>query len=103
MTNFSSSSIFLNTAVGDQEAQVWMQRCYGGMVLDWLYRHPCRTAACRLESEANFVAQAFERFWQATALTQNVEFTKLAAALQYLQACLNGAILNTLRISAQSR
>ncbi len=91
------------TIQGDQEARVWMQRCYGGMVLGWLYRHPCSTAACRLESEANYVARAFERFWEATVLTQNVEFTTLAAALQYLQACLNGAILNTLRISALSR
>ncbi len=90
------------TIQGDQEARVWMQRCYGGMVLGWLYRHPCSTAACRLESEANYVARAFERFWEATVLTQNVEFTTLAAALQYLQACLNGAILNTLRISALS-
>ena len=80
-----------------------MQRCYGGMVLDWLYCHPCRTVACRLESEANYVARAFERFWEATALTQNVEFTTLAAALQYLRACLNGAILNTLRNDALSR
>ncbi len=91
------------TIQGDQEARVWMQRCYSGMVLGWLYRHPCSTAACRLESEANYVARAFERFWGATVLTQNVEFTTLAAALQYLQACLNGAILNTLRISALSR
>ena len=70
------------TIQGDQEARVWMQRCYSGIVLGWLYHHPCTTAACRLESEANYVAQSFERFWQATALSQNVEFTTLAAALQ---------------------
>jgi hypothetical protein len=80
-----------------------MQRCYSGMVLDWLYRHPCGTVACRLEREANFVAQAFERFWEVNALTQNVDFTTPAAALQYLRACLNGAILNTLRNYALSR
>jgi hypothetical protein len=91
------------TIQGDQEARVWMQRCYGGMVLDWLYRHPCGTVACRLESEASYVARAFELFWEATALTQNVEFTTLATALQYLHACLNGAILNTLRNDALSR
>ena len=91
------------TIQGDQEARVWMHRCYSATVLGWLYRHPCSTAACRLESEANYVAQAFERFWEATTLTQNVEFTTLAAALQYLWACLNGAILNTLRIYALSR
>jgi len=81
------------TIQGDQEARIWMQRCYTATVLGWLYRHPCSTAACRLESEANYVARAFERFWEATVLTQNVEFTTLAAALQYLWACLNGAIL----------
>ena len=91
------------TIQGDQEARVWMHRCYSATVLGWLYRHPCSTAACRLESEANYVARAFERFWEATVLTQNVEFTTLAAALQYLWACLNGAILNTLRIYALSR
>ena len=90
------------TIQGDQEARVWMQRCYVGMVLDWLYRHPCSKAACRLESEAHYVARTFERFWEATAMTQNVEFTTLAAALQYLWACLNGAILNTLRTYALS-
>ncbi len=46
------------TIQGDQEAQVWMQRCYGGMVLGWLYHHPCITAACRLESEVNYVTRA---------------------------------------------
>ena len=91
------------TIQGDQEARVWMQRCYSGMVLDWLYCHPGRTAACRLESEANFVARAFKRFWEATAVAHNMEFTMLAAALQYLRACLNGAILNTLRNYALSR
>ena len=91
------------TMQGDQEAQVWMQRCYGGMVLGWLYHHPCSTTACHLESEANYVARAFECFWEATALTQNMEFTTLAAALKYLRVCLNGAILNTLRANALPR
>jgi hypothetical protein len=63
----------------------------------WLHHHPSREAASRLESEENYVAQAFERFWQATTLTQQVEFRTLAAALQYLRASLNGAILDTLR------
>ena len=52
---------------------------------------------CRLESEENYVALAFERFWQATAYNQQLEFRTLAAALQYLRASLHGAILDTLR------
>jgi hypothetical protein len=85
------------TVQGDQEAWAWMQHCFSGLVRGWLRRHPKREVACRLESDENYIAQAFERFWQATSLTQRVEFNTLAAALQYLHASLNGAILDTLR------
>ncbi len=82
---------------GDQEAWAWVQHCFSGLVHGWLRRHPRREVACHLESDDNYVAQAFERFWQATTLTQRVEFRSLAAALQYLRASLNGAILDTFR------
>jgi DNA-directed RNA polymerase specialized sigma24 family protein len=87
----------------DQEAWAWVQHCFGGMVRGWLRCHPKREVACRLESEENYVAQAFERFWQATTLTQRVEFSTLAAALQYLRASLHGAILDVLRAYARPR
>ncbi len=85
----------------NQEACAWVQYCFGGLVRGWLRRHPKREVACRLESEENYVAQAFERFWQATAFNQRVEFSTLAAALQYLRASLNGAILDMLRTYAR--
>jgi hypothetical protein len=91
------------TILGDQEAWTWLQHCFSGVVRGWLHHHPSREAASRLESEENYVAQAFERFWQATALTQHVEFRTLAAALQYLRASLNGAILDTLRAYSRPR
>ena len=91
------------TIQGDQEAWAWMQHCLSGVVRGWLRRHPSREAALLLESEENYVAQAFERFWQATTLTQRVEFSRLSAALQYLHAILNGAILDTLRAYARPR
>jgi DNA-directed RNA polymerase specialized sigma24 family protein len=91
------------TFQGDQEAWEWVQHCYGGMVRGWLRRHPKREVACRLESEENYVAQTFERFWQATAFNQQVEFSTLAAALQYLRASLHGAILDMLRAYARPR
>jgi hypothetical protein len=56
-----------------------------------------------MESEENYVAQTFERFWQATAFNQRVEFSTLAAALQYLRASLNGVILDMLRAYARPR
>jgi hypothetical protein len=86
---------------GDQEAQACLQHCFGGIVLNWLRRHPQRSAICRLESEEHYVAQAFERFWQATTSNQRMEFSTLTAALQYLRASLNGAILNTIRAYAR--
>ncbi len=87
----------------DQEAWAWVQHCFGVMVRGWLRRHPQRKVACRLESEETYVAQTFERFWQATAFNQRVEFSTLAAALQYLRASLNGAILDMLRVYARPR
>jgi hypothetical protein len=54
-----------------------------------------------VESEENYVAQTFERFWQATVFNQRVEFSTLAAALQYLRASLNGVILDMLRAYAR--
>ncbi len=87
----------------NQEAWTWVQHCFGVMVRGWLRRHPQRKVACRLESEETYVAQTFERFWQATAFNQRVEFSTLAAALQYLRASLNGAILDMLRVYARPR
>jgi hypothetical protein len=91
------------TVQGDQHAWAWVQHCFGGVVLNWLHRHPKRSEACRLESEESYVAQAFERFWQATSSNQRVEFSTLAAALRYLRASLHGAILDTLRAYARPR
>ncbi len=85
----------------NQEAWVWVQHCFGGMVRGLLRRHPQRKVACRLESDENYVAQTFERFWRAIAFNQQVQFNTLAAALQYLRASLNGAILDTLRVHAR--
>ena len=65
--------------------------------------HPSREAVCRLESEENYIAQTFERFWQATALTQHVEFSTLAGTLRYLRASLNGVIVDMLRTVARPR
>src|SRR5258708_34140750 len=73
---------------------------------DHLMDTPCTDdgkPSIALESEERYVAQAFERFWQATASKQRVEFSTLAAALQYLRASLNGAILDTLRAYARPR
>ena len=91
------------TVQGDKEARAWIQQCFRELVLSWLRRHPNREVACELHSEEYYVAQTFERFWQATALTQHIEFNSLAGALQYLHACLNGAMIDTLRAYSRSK
>lgn len=81
----------------DQLAWEVIQQRFNGMMLHWMRIHPMREAACCFDSEENYVAQAFTRFWLATSVNQKIEFRTLAAALRYLRASLNGAILDTLR------
>jgi DNA-directed RNA polymerase specialized sigma24 family protein len=100
----SSLELLRRAAVADdQEAWAWVQHCFGGLVRGWLRRHPNSVAASRLESDEYYVALAFERFWQATTWKHRLEFTRLAAALRYLRASLQGAILDTLRRYARPR
>src|SRR5260370_5178583 len=91
------------TIQDNQEAWAWVQHCFGETVRGWLRHHPTSEVADRLGSEENYEAQAFERVWQTTASNQRVEFSTLAAALQYLRASLNGVILDTLRSYARPR
>jgi hypothetical protein len=91
------------TIQDNQEAWVWVQHCFGEAVRGWLRHHSKREVAYRLESEENYVAQTFERFWLATACNQRVEFRTLAAALQYLRASLHGVIMDVLRAYARPR
>ena len=70
---------------------------YQGLVLAWVRNHARYDLAYRYHNPDYYVALAFERFWQATARNQALSFTSLEAALSYLKASLNGAILDTLR------
>lgn len=84
----------------DQEAWIWVQLCFGGMVRGWLRCHPQRAMACRLESEEHYVAQTFERFWQEAIHTQGA-ICSLEVTLRYLRASLNGALLEKLRVFSE--
>jgi hypothetical protein len=87
---------------GNQDAWAGLQQCLEESVRGWLRCHPHRGVAWRWESEENYVALAFERFWQATA-RQQVVFKTFAGALAYLRASLHGAILDTLRSYSRPR
>ena len=60
------------TLQDDPEAWVRVQDCFREMVRGWLRRHPSREAALSFESEENYVALAFERFWKATSGIRDV-------------------------------
>ena len=49
---------------GDLEAWAAFQQGLEETVQTWLHDHPNREAACRLQSERYFVAQAFEQLHQ---------------------------------------
>jgi hypothetical protein len=87
----------------DQSAWECLQQIFDEIVRSWMRYHPRREAAYRLDSEENYVARAFERFWQATTQNQKLEFGTIAAALRYLHASLNGAVLDTLRDYSRHR
>jgi hypothetical protein len=86
-------------ALMQRDSLAWevLQRRFSKMVLHWMRVHPLRDIACRHDSEENYVAQAFARFWQATVNNHGIEFRSLASVLKYLRASLNGAILDTIR------
>lgn len=83
--------------LGDPLAWETLQRCFTGVVRLWMRRHAKREAAYALDSEENYIAQTFTRFWRASANNPELQFHTLAAALDYLRASLNGTIMDTLR------
>src|SRR5229473_1712549 len=84
---------------GAARQMVWHH--LGQVVEAWLGCHPQKELACRLESEAYYVAQTCERFWQAI-VQQKLANNRLSTALAYARACLNSVILDTLRTYAHT-
>src|ERR1051326_3192738 len=82
----------------DLQAWAAFQQGLEETVLTWLHDHPGCQAACRLHGERHFVALAFEQFWHIVVQRQ-VACETLSEVLLYLRASLNGAILETLRVS----
>jgi hypothetical protein len=73
------------------------------MMLQWMRSHPLRNVARNYDSDENYVAQGFTRFWQATIGNKQIQFRSLAAILRYLRASLNCIILDTLRAYSRPR
>jgi hypothetical protein len=92
-----------STKQGDKEARAYIEQSFCDLVLRWLRLHPQKDAVCEFEQEAHVVDKTFERFWQSAGFRQPIEFNSLAVALHFLQACLNGVILDARRAYLRSQ
>jgi len=81
---------------GADQAWTVLQQRFGETVRVWLLSHPSCDLALRRDSEENYIALTFSRFWYAVR-DQQWEFQTLYAALSYLRATLNGIIIDILR------
>jgi hypothetical protein len=100
---FSFELLHRATWQGNQEAREAWQRCFSGILRGWLHRHPRKEEVGRFDSEEHYLAQGFECFWQAIADQQQLEFLQLSTVLRYLQACLNGVLLDSLRTKVRPK
>src|ERR1700686_427590 len=94
----------LRRALVEQTDEAWsaLQQCFSETVRSWLWSHPGHDVALLRDSEENYIAQTFSRFWYAVR-DQQLEFTTLPAALRYLHATLNGLMTDTLRCHLRLR
>lgn len=94
----------LRRALVEQSDDAWaaLEQCFSETVRIWLRSHPSSDVALRRDSEENYIAQTFARFWYAVR-DQRLQFTTLPAALRYLHATLNGLLTDTLRSHLRQR
>jgi len=92
-------------ALKQRDALAWeaVQQCFDTTMHCWMSSHPLKEAACRIDSEENYIAQAFSRFWQATVNNQEIAFQALGAALRYLRVSLHAVIVDTFRAYTRAR
>lgn len=92
-------------ALVQRNALAWeaAQHCFHESMYRWMRGHPLRDVACRYDSEENYVALGFARFWQAMVGKQQSMFQSLGAAMKYLRACLHASVIDTLRAYSRAR
>ena len=92
-------------ALIQRDSLAWevIQHCFGPIMYRWIRDHSMREVACRFDSEENYVAQGFARFWQSTVDNPEIVFKTLGAALLYLRVSLHAAIIDTLRMYSRAR
>lgn len=86
----------------DEEAWTVLQGCFSETIRIWIRSHTHSKMALLRDSEENYVAQAFSRFW-VSVHKQRTEFGTLNAALSYLKATLNGIFGDLMRAHLRSQ
>ncbi len=94
----------LRRALVEQTDQAWLllQQCLSQTICRWIHTHPYKDVVLLRDSEENYIAQTFSRFWYAVH-DQHIAFATLPAALCYLHATLNGIIMDTFRSQLRLR
>jgi hypothetical protein len=87
----------------DTVARGVVEQCFHETMLGWLRSHPQTEVACRLESEEHYLTQAFARFWQAAARSEELACQDLATTLCYLRASLHDTLLDAMRAPSVSK
>jgi hypothetical protein len=100
---FGMELFYRALAQGNSLAWEAVQQCFTEIMCRWMRSHPLLDVACRYDSEENYVALGFARFWQAMVNKQNSTFQSLGAAMKYLRACLHAGVIDTLRTYSRAR
>ncbi|WP_220194373.1 hypothetical protein [Ktedonospora formicarum] len=98
-----ASIALLRLATTRNNKQAWfaLEYCFRQKLILWLRQHPRSKEALGLQSEQEYVTQAFAHF-RHLAVSKQMEFRSLHAALRYLAACLNSVVLDMLRSIKQA-
>ena len=93
----------LRRAFVEQTDEPWfiLQGRFSETIRIWIRCHPSSDVALLRDSEENYIAQTFSRFWYAVR-QQSIEFTTTSAVLCYLHATVNGLMIDTLRSHLRS-
>ncbi len=86
----------------DSHARQWLQRATRKPLLAYLHRHPFYQELQRIASDEHYITRTFERFWQRVD-QQHLHVDTRSDLLRYIQATLNGLILETLRPAASQQ
>ncbi len=94
----------VHRAIVEQADEAWslLYQCFSEFIHKWIASHRSKDIALLRDSEENYVAQTFSRFWFALR-DKHVEFSSVAAVLSYLRATLEGVLTDTVRSQALSR